>query len=188
MKYLLLLVLFTLASCKSPTKTIAENVTIVQENAQSSKERFEKIDEATKTMDIDVESIQTEAKEGIEEQTIIIDLTKSTFVALTKVEDKVPWWASILTYIMITLSLLAIVFLLWYTGLGTLLRGLFYSLGLFIPKAKLEQADIARKALAQDNPVTAREMVAALRASDPAFDAAYKKSSKKEIKNDNSIS
>jgi hypothetical protein len=188
MKYWLFIILFTLASCKSPTKTIAENANTVQSTAQSSKERFEKIDEATKTMDIDVESIQTEAKEGVKEQTIIIDLTKSTLVALTKVEDEVPWWASLLTYIMITLSLLAIVFLLWYTGLGNLLKGIFYSLGLFIPKAKLEQADIARKALSQDDPVTAREMVAALRASDPAFDAAYKKSSKKEIKNDNSIS
>jgi hypothetical protein len=186
MKYILLLVLFTLASCKSPTKTIAENATVVQESAQSSKERFQKIEEATKTELIDVESIQSESQAGVQEQEVIINLTKSTLVALTKVEDEVPWWASLLTYIMITLSLISIVFLLWYTGLGNLLKGIFYSLGLFIPKAKLEQADIARKALAQDNPVTAREMVAALRASDPAFDAAFKKT--KEKTNDNSIS
>jgi hypothetical protein len=186
MKYVLLLILFTLASCKSPTKTIAENANVVQESAQSSKERFQKIEEATKTELIDVESIQTETKAGVQEQEVIINLTKSTLVALTKVEDEVPWWASLLTYVMITLSLISIVFLLWYTGLGNLLKGLFYSLGLFIPKAKLEQADIARKALAQDNPVTAREMVAALRASDPAFDAAYKKT--KETKDDNSVS
>lgn len=178
-KYILLLCLI-LVSCKSPTAQIAKDANQVSTLAQSSKERFIRIDEATKTEVIDVASIQSEASAGTKEQDTIVDLTKSTLVALTKVEDEVPWWASLLSYIMITLSIIAICFILWYTGLGTLLKSIFYSLGLFIPKAKLEQAELAKKTLDESDPVTPREMVAALRASDPAFDAAYNKLSKKE--------
>ena len=178
-RYILLLCL-VLVGCKSPTAQIAKDANQVSTLAQSSKERFIRIDEATKTEVIDVASIQAEASAGTKEQDTIVDLTKSTLVALTKVEDKVPWWASLLSYIMITLSIIAICFILWYTGLGTLLKSIFYSLGLFIPKAKLEQAELAKKTLDESDPVTPREMVAALRASDPAFDAAYSKLSKKE--------
>lgn len=178
-KYLLLLCL-VLVGCKSPTAQIAKDANQVSTLAQSSKERFIKIDKATKTEVIDVASIQAEASAGTKEQDTIVNLTKSTLVSLTKVEDEVPWWASLLSYIMITLSIIAICFILWYTGLGTLLKSIFYSLGLFIPKAKLEQAELAKKTLDESDPVTPREMVAALRASDPAFDAAYNKLSKKE--------
>lgn len=177
---LFLFIIVLVAGCKSPTAQIAKDANQVSTLAQSSKERFIRIDEATKTEVIDVASIQADAAAGTKEQDTIVDLTKSTLVALTKVEDEVPWWASLLSYVMVTLSIIAICFILWYTGLGTLLKSIFYSLGLFIPKAKLEQAELAKKTLDESDPVTPREMVAALRASDPAFDAAYNKLSKKE--------
>jgi hypothetical protein len=178
-KYILFIFLL-FASCKSPTAQIANNANEVSTLAQSSKERFTRIEEATKTEFIDVQSIQDECNLGSKEQDTIVNLTKSTLVALTKVEDQVPWWANLLSYIMISLSILAICFILWYTGLGSLLKNIFYSLGLFIPKAKLEQAELAKKTLDESDPVTPREMVAALRASDKAFDAAYTKLSKEK--------
>jgi hypothetical protein len=176
---LLFCLLFTVG-CKSPTAQIAKDANEVSTLAQSSKERFTRIDEATKTKVIDVASIQSECSAGMDEQDTIVGLTKSTLVSLTKVEDEVPWWASLLSYIMVALSIIAICFILWYTGLGSLLKSIFYSLGLFIPKAKLEQAELAKKTLDESDPVTPREMVAALRASDKAFDAAYTKLSKEK--------
>lgn len=175
MKYWLIFILCVLASCQSPTERIATSANKVATLAESSKQRFLEIDKAVKTELIDVQSVQSQVKEGIEEQDSIIGLTKSTLVDLTKVEDKVPWWASVISYTMITLSILAICFILWYTGIGSLIKNLLYSFGLFIPTRKLEQAKLARKALDSSDPATAREVVAALRASDPAFDAAYKK-------------
>jgi hypothetical protein len=180
MKYILILILCVLASCKTPTEKIATSATTVETLAQSSKERFQKIDEIVKTKDMDVRSVQSETQAGVVEQEEIISLTKSTLVDLTKVEDKVPWWVGLINYIMITLSILAVCFLLWYTGIGSLIKSLCYSFGLFIPKVKLEQASIARKTLEEGDPTTAREMVAALRASDPAFDAAYSKLKEKK--------
>jgi hypothetical protein len=180
MKYILLSILFILASCVSPSKTIADNTNNIATAAVSSKDRFVQINEATKTELIDVPFIQEQTTQGQLEQEKIIALTKSTNIALTKVEDQVPWWASLLNTIMITLSILALCFILWYTGLGTFIKGLFYSVGLFIPKQKVEQAEIIRKALNDKNKATTREAIAALRASDPALDAAYRKVRKKE--------
>ena len=180
MKYLLLSILFFLASCVSPSKTIADNSNNIATAAISSKDRFVQINEATKTELIDVPFIQQQTEEGQQEQEKIIALTKSTNIALTKVEDKIPWWANMINYIMIALSILAICFILWYTGVGAFIKSLLYSAGLFIPKQKVEQAEIIRKALNDKNKATTREAIAALRASDPALDAAYRKVRKKE--------
>jgi ABC-type multidrug transport system fused ATPase/permease subunit len=172
---ILLLIVFALASCKSPVKSIADNANKISTLAQSSKERFERIEEAAKTELIDVQSVQKEAKAGVQEQEKIIATTKITIVDLTKVQDIVPWWGTMINYIFIGLSILGVLAILWYLGVGNLTRNFFYSLGMFVPKKKVEEAKLVRKTLASDDPVTTRELVAALRASDPAFDAAYKK-------------
>lgn len=172
--------LFFLASCKSPVSTIANSANEVSTLAQSSKERFEKIGVAAKTEVIDAETIVTQVDLGISEQSDIIELTKTTLAELTKVEDKVPWWATMVSYSMVALSILGIIFLLWYLGIGHLLRKVFYSLGMFIPESKIKQATLARKTLDTADPTTSREMVAALRASDPAFEAAFKKIKEKK--------
>lgn len=176
MKILITIIMTSLlVSCKSPVNAIANNANEVSTLAQSSKERFQRIDEAVKTEVIDVASIQEETTEGIEEQDVIITITKSTLVELTKVENKVPWWATLITYSMTTLSILGVIFLLWYLGIGHIVRKFLYSLGMFIPESKIKQADLAKKALDEKDPTTSREMIAALRASDPAFEAAFKK-------------
>jgi len=172
---LCLLVLFILSGCKSPVKSIADNANKIATVAQSSKERFERIEEAAKTELIDVESVRSDAIAGKQEQEEIIQTTKITIVDLTEVQNIVPWWASMINYIFIGLSILGILGILWYLGVGNLTRNFFYSLGMFIPKRKVEEARLVRKTLASDDPVTTRELVAALRASDPAFDAAFKK-------------
>ena len=80
-----------------------------------------------------------------------------------------------LSYGFIALAIIGICVLLWYTGVGTLIQKTVYSLGLFIPEKKIQQAKVLAEAKDETDPTTIREAIAVLRASDPAFNAAYKK-------------
>lgn len=121
-----------------------------------------------------------EQKEAIiTHQNEIIRQANVSLQELQSVEDKIPWWANLLNNGMLVLSILGIAFLLWYLGIGTVVRNALYSLGLFIPKAKQQEAKLLKEALDPDNPTELREYISAKRARDPAFDAAYKKGSKK---------
>ena len=81
----------------------------------------------------------------------------------------------ILSYGFIAAAILGICVLLWYTGIGTFIKKVVYSLGLFIPEKKIQQAKLLAEAKDESDPTTIREAIAAFRAGDPAFDAAYKK-------------
>lgn len=98
--------------------------------------------------------------------------------AVSKVKDVTPWWADMITYGFIALAIVGVCVLLWYTGIGGLVKRVVYSLGLFIPDRKLQQAKVLAEAKDESDPTTIREAIAVMRASDPAFDAAYKKVSK----------
>jgi hypothetical protein len=98
--------------------------------------------------------------------------------AVGNVKDTIPWWGDMITYGAIALAVIGVCFLLWYTGVGSLIKKVVYSLGLFIPDKKLQQAKVLAEAKDDTDPTTIREAIAVMRASDPAFDAAYKKVSK----------
>ena len=98
--------------------------------------------------------------------------------AVSKVKDTTPWWAEMLTYGFISMAIIGVCVLLWYTGIGSLIKKFVYSLGLFIPDRKIQQAKVLAEAKDESDPTTIREAIAVMRASDPAFDAAYKKVSK----------
>lgn len=95
--------------------------------------------------------------------------------AVGNVKDITPWWGEMLSYGFIALAIIGICVLLWYTGVGTLIQKTVYSLGLFIPEKKIQQAKVLAEAKDETDPTTIREAIAVLRASDPAFNAAYKK-------------
>jgi len=95
--------------------------------------------------------------------------------AVGNVKDITPWWGDMLSYGFIALAIIGICVLLWYTGVGTLIQKIVYSLGLFIPEKKIQQAKVLAEAKDETDPTTIREAIAVLRASDPAFNAAYKK-------------
>jgi hypothetical protein len=94
---------------------------------------------------------------------------------LGNIKDSTPWWADLLSYGFIAAAILGVCVLLWYTGIGTLIKKVVYSLGLFIPEKKIQQAKLLAEAKDESDPTTIREAIAAFRAGDPAFDAAYKK-------------
>lgn len=175
MKYLLLSIAL-LAGCGGPSSAIAANANKITTIAQSSKERFQVIEELAKTPVVDTKTIVNEAKRGAEEQEVIITTTKNTLVHLTNVEDKTPIWVSALDDFALIVGVLGMLYVFWYLGIGHIIRGLVLKISCFIPKEEKDKAAIARKVLASNDPAAVRELIAVMRVQDPAFDAAYKKS------------
>ena len=148
MKYLWL---FLLMGC-SAVKEISTSNHIIQENAMAI---------------IDTSSIAVAHKHA----EAILDETKDISGAVGEVADITPWWANLLKYGFISISSIAVVVILWQTGLGTVIR---LAVG-WLPSRKVNEAKLAVSALNDADPVTMREYIAAKRSSDPMFNAAWKK-------------
>lgn len=167
-----LLVLFiVVASGCSPSQQIAATTTTINRAATSSKERFAIIHAETEEPTPDLGLIAEQAVGGQEEQEEILLLTGHIHEMLPGVEDKVPEWVYLLEYIAIGLSILAVAWILWNTGIGTLIKRLIG----FVPSPKRRDAVMARSMLDPLSPVTVREYVAARRAEDPEFNRAYER-------------
>lgn len=87
---------------------------------------------------------------------------------LPGVQDRTPWWASLLTRLLAVVGILGVIFLLWRTGLLWAIRS---GLTFLIPASTRSAARLAAKG----RPET--EVVAALR-TDPKFNAAYRAAKK----------
>jgi hypothetical protein len=148
MKYLWL---FLLMGC-SAVKEISTSNHIIQENAMAI---------------IDTRSIAVAHKHA----EIILGETKDISGAVGEVADITPWWANLLKYGFISISGIAVVVILWQTGLGTVIR---LAVG-WLPSRKVNEAKLAVSALDDTDPVTMREYIAVKRSSDPMFNAAWKK-------------
>jgi hypothetical protein len=70
----------------------------------------------------------------------------------------------------------AVVVLLWQTGLGQAIR---IAVG-WLPRKKVSDAELAFSMLRPESKEDPREYVAARRGADPEFDAAWRRLSKKE--------
>jgi len=148
-----LLVVVLLAGC-SPVSRIANNTNEIRTQAQLL---------ADHGMTINDPIVVTGA-------TRIDTLAAGIHIALGGVEDKTPAWMSMLTWIAIAAVVVAVVVLLWQTGLGTMIR---IAVG-WLPRKQRQDADLAAGMLDPSKPEDAREYIAARRASDPYFDAAFK--------------
>lgn len=108
----------------------------------------------------------------------IHDLAGDIHARIPHLEDKTPQWLEALWILGIAVVAVAVVILLWQTGLGTAVR---IAIG-WLPRRKVQDADLAAGMLNPEKPEDAREYVAARRASDPEFDAAWRRIHKKERK------
>ena len=175
MRYLLTSVpVFILAisvSC-SDTQRIADASGVIRANASESKARFERIEA---NADINPPAVKADAKAGKREQVAILAASEEIVRALPGVKDVTPWWASLLSWGLIALSVVGVVALLWMTGLGAFVKRLLAAVGLMIPAAERREANLAAKAIDYGSDVSVREWIAARRASDPMFDAAYRR-------------
>jgi len=120
------------------------------------------------------ESIQD--KEVVTRADRIYELAADIHAQLPGLEDRTPAWMETLVWVAVAVVAVAACVLLWQTGLGQAIR---VAVG-WIPRKKVSDADLASRMLDEKSPEDAREYVAARRASDPEFDAAWRRIHKKE--------
>lgn len=94
---------------------------------------------------------------------------------LPAVQDKTPAWLSTLKWWGVGFAVAAIAFMLWQSGAFTAIR---IAVG-WLPRRKVAAAELAVDTLDESRPESARELIAALRSSDPLVDAAYRKAQKR---------
>jgi hypothetical protein len=145
-------IIFVLTAC-SPVSRIANNTNEIRTQAQLL---------ADHGMAINDPVVVTGA-------TRIDTLAAGIHIALGGVEDKTPAWMSMLTWIAIAAVVVAVVVLLWQTGLGTAVRVMVG----WLPRRKVSQAELAVDMLDSSRAENGREMIAAMR-SDPEFDSAFR--------------
>ena len=132
MALLFIAILALTSSGCSPTTRIAKTATEVSEVATSSKDRFSIIWAEAEASSPDLVLIADQASRGIKEQQKIINLTSGIHRTLPSVEDQVPEWVYTIQYVAIALIALVGAWVLWHTGLGTLVKRIIG----FVPKAK----------------------------------------------------
>jgi hypothetical protein len=150
-----LLALIVFAIGCSPVERIAGNTNVIRQDAQAL------IDHGNAIKDAEV----------VDRATRIDENAADIHVQLTKVQDITPAWLSTLKWWGIAVAVAGIAFLVWNSGIGTAIR---VAVG-WLPRRKVAQAELAVDMLDPDRPEGEREYVAAMRAQDPEFDAAFRK-------------
>ena len=148
MRYLFLALL---VGCNAPER-IASNAGDIRTLAESSRSRF---------MDHDDPA-------GVAEQAEIIEKAAAISVDATLVDPTSPAWQGTLELALWAGLAIALCVILWQTGLGAMLRGLFG----WIPQRQRSAAKLLREAV--DDPTKIREAAAAVRTADPMISAAWK--------------
>lgn len=109
--------------------------------------------------------------EVVERATRIDTTAADIHVQLTQVQDITPAWLSTLRWWGVAVAVVGIAFLVWQSGIGTAVR---VAIG-WLPRKKVTAAELAVDMLDPNRPEGDREYVAAMRAQDPEFDAAFRK-------------
>ena len=109
--------------------------------------------------------------EVVERATRIDTTAADIHVQLTQVQDITPAWLSTLRWWGVAVAVAGISFLVWQSGIGTAVR---VAIG-WLPRKKVAAAELAVDMLDPNRPEGDREYVAAMRAQDPEFDAAFRK-------------
>jgi hypothetical protein len=167
--------------CSSATRTISRNAQIVAAEAPKLALEADAIDGILLGTDYaDPARVSTDrirgsagvidkAAGGIRDRVPDIQDRPST---LGKLFDALGWWGK-------ALLVLAIVVFLWYVGVGSLVRRIFISVGLFIPTTKINRARMLTRTLDagddEEREHNLRESIAAMRSRDPEFDAAWER-------------
>jgi type II secretory pathway component PulL len=149
-----LLVIVLLTGC-SPVARIADRTNEIRNEAQALRHHGEQVDDQIVVHHADT----------------IDGLAADIHGELPGVQDKVPAWLSTLKWWGIAVAGVAVAFMLWQSGAFTALR---IAIG-WLPRKSMVQAEMAADMLDPARPESEREFVAAMRARDPAFDAAYRK-------------
>ena len=119
---------------------------------------------------------QTGDKEVVARAERIYVLAADIHERIPDLEDRTPQWLSALAWAGGSVVAVAVVIVIWQTGIGTAIR---VAVG-WLPRRKVNDAELAAGMLDPKDPEDAREYVAARRASDPEFDAAWRRLKRKK--------
>ena len=150
----------------SASRHIAEEANTISARAERIIELSEQIGDTSK----EVESIRSATEIQLEARKIRSSVAE-IHNTLPGVKDVTPWWADLIRWLLIAFVGAALVWVLYATGAASAIR---VAIG-WIPRRKINEAEMAAATLAQDKPETLREWIAMKRASDREFDAAWKK-------------
>ena len=150
----LLLVAIMLTGC-SPVARIADRTNEIRNEAQALRHHGEQVDDQVVVHHADT----------------IDGLAADIHGELPGVQDKVPAWLSTLKWWGIAVAGVALAFVLWQSGAFTALR---IAIG-WLPRKSVAQAELAADMLDPARPESEREFIAAMRARDPEFDAAFRR-------------
>ena len=142
-----------LGACRSAPEAIAGSAVEIRGAAESSRVRFEEL----------------AIPEGVAEQELIIAESESIIRQVPRVQQNPTEWLGTIEWVAIAVVGVVVVTLIWQLGLGRLVRT---AIG-WVPRGTISNAKLLRESIS--NPSHIREAVAALRAMDPLFDAAYRK-------------
>lgn len=170
-KVLYLVPLVWMGSCVSATHEIAKTTNEVRALAIESEEAARNIQTLTEDP-----LILAGTDTIIDDQLKIQKKADYVSLQIPKVKDVIPWWATTIKYLAFLGSALAICFVLWYTGIGFIIKKALWSFGLLIPTPTKLRADFDAKAIDEGSASPSRrEAIAASRGADPAYNAAFKK-------------
>ena len=122
---LAILLLVLLCSCSSGENKIAESSTDISALAHSSRARFEIIYKEAGKPQADTKVIQSESLGGIGEQGKILEAINAVIRALPDVQNVKSEWLSTLTYFIVLLVVSAFIILLFQSGVGAWIKGIF---------------------------------------------------------------
>ena len=147
-------IILVLAAC-SPVQRIADRSNEIRAEAQVLRQHGQQADDEVVVHHADV----------------IDGLAADIHGELPGVQDRVPAWLSTMKWWGIALAAVAVAFVLWQSGAFTALR---IAIG-WLPRRQVATAELAADMLDPARPESEREFVAAMRARDPVFDAAYRR-------------
>jgi len=159
MIYLLVLIasILTASGC-SPAQRIAESTNAIRLEAAALAEYGAEIGD---------QEVVTRANR-------IDALAGGIVIDLSGVVDRTPAWMGVVAWCAAGVVLVAVAVILWQTGLGTVVR---LAIG-WLPRRKIQAAEMAADMLDPARPESEREFIAAARASDPLLDSAFRRVSK----------
>ena len=120
-----ILLLVLLCSCSSGETKIAESSTDISSLAHSSRARFEIIYNEAGKPQADTKVIQSESLAGVGEQNKILEAINAVIRALPDVQNVESKWLSTLAYLIGLLFAVAIIVLLFQSGVGAWIKSIF---------------------------------------------------------------
>jgi hypothetical protein len=175
---LLILSIAALGACKSDTEQIARSANTVSALAHDTKAELAS---ARQTGEVGPMAEPHVAKAESNQDAIVVEAAKVNTAVAGVSDDEWAGWAPI-KWGAIALSIVGLGFVLWYTGVGFIVKRALLAVGMLIPARALSAAHLDREVLlAHPNSPEVNAAVAAKR-EDPVYRAAWKKVRKEEDK------